>query len=367
MRQLGQWSIRVGGIFALLLGAASSGFAQPSLFSNTKNWANLPDKDDKPTVEAKDALVENFLPAEDPPIPARIRSGWFGDFGALFAMPRFHGNRFSSDFRSLLTQQFPSMDVTTIGRSYGIDFGIGYRLESLGEVRIHYRGNYGQNQQTVPTNLPILALAPTIRILTGSLGVNLSPITGILNGLSAVSYRSRFEMNTVDPLLGTDWVEVYPKWEVKLEAGGRYGSFMLEDRGDNPFIHQMARTTYSGGGPLAALGFQHQIVTLAESVPTWFYGRVEGSYLFGSANQTLDERINGLSSILYQNSSHASTSRGTPRVGAEVGLSITDMTHLHLRVQVGYQFDRWYTVGNVDNSRLNLTLNGAFVRVEWNY
>ena len=89
---------------------------------------------------------------------------------------------------------------------------------------------------------------------------------------------------------------------------------------------------------------------------------VDVAVLIGQDQQTFAE--NNTVANFVSITEPTRTTLVVPTIQAQVGLSYTPPRFEHLRFRVGYQFEQWFNLGNVQNSSLNLTTQGGFLRGE---
>jgi len=92
------------------------------------------------------------------------------------------------------------------------------------------------------------------------------------------------------------------------------------------------------------------------------YTRASG-VLFGDGQLTFREAEAG-EATRVERERHGQT---VPTLEVEVGISGWSSEHPGLRLQLGYRYERWWSVGGVGDSRLDLTLHGLFLRWERSY
>jgi hypothetical protein len=350
----------------LLPSDAARAEEKPSLFSDSKTWASLPHPEEKVPFAEANNNPDGFLGAFDPPPQARVRAGWFGEFGAAVMSPRFAksrsanvldaaSNRIGPTFPNI----FPVLETVGIDRAYGPEVAFGYRTPGVGELQIRYQGVYAEESEK-------LQVVPGFPYSMTNSGIPIDQILQ-LNALTTTRYRTRFRTHAADAIVSTDTLPVGEGWDFKLGGGVRFATFFLEDRGESKLITQSARNTFEGLGPLVGFDLNRRLLRQEDGFLAWIHTRVEGSYLFGDANHTLEETFSAPVVLIPPKRIRTTVEQSAPRVAAEIGFSFADLPTHHVRGTVGYRYDRWFEVGKSGGWDFDLVMQGAFVRVEWNY
>ena len=173
--------------------------------------------------------------------------------------------------------------------------------------------------------------------------------------------RSRLDMNTVDLDYGSRGIPLGPLWLVRWQAGAKLASVFFDSRADGPTLERHISNSFFGAGPHAAFSLTR---TLGNSGLA-LYGRFDGGVVFGEVRQKFSETVwAGDTPIAYGKTSQA-INRGIPMLNAQIGLSASPFSGRFGRWQAGYQFEQWWTIGNVGASTGDLILHGIFAR--WTY
>lgn len=332
---------------------------KPSLFSDSKTWASLPHPEEKVPFAEANNNPDGFLGAFDPPPPARVRAGWFGEFGAAVMSPRLSGTRSSNVLSPVFRTIFPTLETVGIDRAYGPEVAFGYRNPGVGELQIRYQGVYAEESEK-------LAVRPRFPYSMTDNGIPIDQIIQ-LNSLTTTRYRTRFRTHAADAIVSTDALPLGSGWDFKLGGGVRIASFFLEDRGEGKLITHSARNTFEGLGPLVGFDLNRKLLRQEDGFLAWIHTRVEGSYLFGDANQTLEETFSPPVVLIAPSRVRTTVEQSAPRIAAEIGFSFADLPTHHVRGTIGYRYDQWFQVGKSGGSDFDLVMQGGFVRVEWNY
>lgn len=175
--------------------------------------------------------------------------------------------------------------------------------------------------------------------------------------------RSRLDVNVVDLDYANREFSLGPNWDMRWKIGGRLASAFFDSRVTGEERWEKTSNNFFGGGPHIGLDLWHCLGTPEVSV----FGRVETSFLVGEIHQSFEESfapVTGLGS----GEADAEQTQAVPVLNVEVGLGwAPEWAGRRLRFALGYQYERWWYLGEIGDSRGDLTVQGLFVRGEWNY
>jgi hypothetical protein len=282
-----------------------------------------------------------FLDPQDLPPP-----GWFGTVEVDVIGPHLK-NRLNSSValevapRSVMVVgaspkplQLPGveLDWTAAPR-----FELGYRLpEGFGEFLLAYRFLATDGRAAIP---------------------NTNGIEGFL--------RTRLEMDVVDLAYASREVAVLPGCDMRWYVGARLGHIYFDNRGERLFAEARTSNSFLGAGPLAALELRHR----CGSVPGLdLFVRTEGAIVVGRIKQSFEETVSLGGGAAAGGAASANGSQTSPVLHIKAGLGYQAAWGSHpLRFALGYNWEQWWLVGRLGDSRADLTDQGIFVRAEFNY
>ena len=177
--------------------------------------------------------------------------------------------------------------------------------------------------------------------------------------------RSRMNFNIIDLLYASHESSLGPLWDMRWDAGVRLTNFYYDTRATSPALEQRASNDFRGGGPKAGLGLRRFIA----SVPGLSVGgRVDGAFLFGRYRQRFEEVDTPAGGPPVGGAAILPTG-GTVTVGvleANVGYAPGWMCG-RTRIEAGYRYERWWSIGEAQTNRGVLELQTLFVRWTYNY
>jgi hypothetical protein len=215
-------------------------------------------------------------------------------------------------------------------------FELGYRLpDNRGEFLLSYRS--------------IVAEGNEVQSSFDPLG----------DGLS----HSRLNFNAVDLDYGWRLVGPGSPWDVTWRAGVRVAAVYYDTQTVGRILEQRETSNFVGAGP--HLGFD--VWRRIDGTGLAVFGRLEGAVVIGNISQSFEEMVRFPDDTLVGGASHSDHIQGVPVLGFQVGLGYAPQKNDHLRLAVGYQFERWWYIGDAGPSEGDLTAQGLFFRAEFNY
>jgi len=234
-------------------------------------------------------------------------------------------------------------------------------------------GNFFTDTVTLPTadmdlggavlfNLRYKGLGPGV--LSASYRLLASEGNNVLSGIDPtgdVFLRSRLNMNTIDLDYGNHPRELGPAWLLKWDVGARIATVYFDSFATGPLLDLQTTNYFVGAGPHASVALTRKIGDLDLAL----YGKVDGSFVFGQVRQQFSETVFDFTTPVAFGYTAQSATRGVPVLSAQIGLSGAPCNGRWGRWQVGYQFEEWWSIGDVGASRADLILHGIFGR--WTY
>ncbi len=185
--------------------------------------------------------------------------------------------------------------------------------------------------------------------------------------------KSRLDMNVIDLDYGSWEYALGPFWDMRWKAGVRVATVFFDSRatvdlfpGHSGIVAgARASNFFVGAGPHAGLQLFRKLGATGLSL----YAGLEGAVVIGSINQSFEETLTfdalggrGIGAAANQDQVQA-----VPVLGLEAGLRWAPRNSEHVRFTLGYQFEAWWYVGDVGDSRAEVTDQGFFFRSEFNF
>jgi hypothetical protein len=171
--------------------------------------------------------------------------------------------------------------------------------------------------------------------------------------------RTRLDMNIIDFDYNSGWLSPAPRWQWKWDVGARIAAIYYDTEVGNEFLYQSARNNFFGAGGHGGLQLERQLPVL----PAFgFFGKIDGSVLIGKIDQhfnetTFDANGNLEGSILEQRKTQS-----VEELSFETGISYRPWNDETLRFELGYEYEHWFSLGNIDGSSASLSTQGVFLR-----
>jgi hypothetical protein len=179
----------------------------------------------------------------------------------------------------------------------------------------------------------------------------------------AATVRSRLNLQTFDlDYLRNDcplWWDAALSWYV----GARLQIVFFDTQAQSAATYQQARNYFFGAGFHG--GFT---VTRPVSEGWQLFGRFDAGLLGGyNTVQNFVVRTTDPQNGTLAGEGNQEQSQFAPSLTAQAGLSWTPAGMPRLCVWGGYQFEQWYNLGRVKDSRGDLSTHGLFLSGEWNF
>lgn len=316
-------------------------------------WAQESLPPPAPTSSAAPAAGPVFLPPPPPPgavapvYPAPADPawewvpppGWFANFELDLVGPHVK-NRLVAPVQVdglpfLSSVHLPSaeLDWTAMPR-----FELGYRMkDDLGELAAAFRFLYTEGEQTVPG----------------------------YDFFGPGWLTSRLNLNVLDLDYRTGAFDLGPRgtyaslWACQWAVGLRLANVFFDSRAQGRFLEQRTSNLFVGLGPHAALQMERRFGDTGLSL----YGKLDAAVPIGRVSQAFEEVVhfNGDGGALG-GATRQSGTQATPTLTFQVGLSWQPPRYDFSRFALGYYYEQWWYVGQLEASRGDLTLQGLFFR-----
>jgi hypothetical protein len=216
---------------------------------------------------------------------------------------------------------------------------LGYRFwEGLGELMVSYRLLVTDGWQ-------------------GLAGFDIDGGDGIL--------RSRLSVNSFDFDYASREYSLDPHWDMKWRAGVRLATVYFDSCAEAFFLAQKTSNHFIGAGPHVGLDLWRSFNAPGLGIFT----RLDAAELLGEVSQRFSESIaNEDGKIIASDGLHVTSTQGIPVLSFQVGLGWVSCWHHHWsRLAIGYEFERWWQIGNAGDSSAELTDQGVFFRAEFQF
>jgi len=208
--------------------------------------------------------------------------------------------------------------------------GVGYRFAELGEITLTYQLIDGQGT----TGLASLA------------------------GTGPASLRSRLNVNVADLEWWGSEISLGQLWDMKWHAGVRFASIYSDTQANNAMVTEGVSNLFNGAGPCGGLDLWRALPLPGLAL----YSRFFGAYVVSPLHHTYQLGLRGVYAVNHAGSGgppqpgDLQSPLGTPLIlDAEVGLGYTPPWARWVRFSGGYQFQGWFTLGNMGASSENST------------
>jgi len=190
--------------------------------------------------------------------------------------------------------------------------------------------------------------------------------SAIIPGFNVVGdglLHSRLNLNVLDLDYASREFALGPNWDMKWKVGARLANVFFDSRVDGLFVDQRTSNFFLGAGPHAGLDLGRRLGDSGLSLFT----RSEGAVLIGRITQSFEETFFFNDGTPLGGATIQRQVQAVPLLSFQVGLGWTPPWSQDLRLALGYQFERWWYLGRVGDSRAELTVQGIFFRGEFRY
>jgi hypothetical protein len=222
-------------------------------------------------------------------------------------------------------------------------FELGYRWgQGTGELIFAYRFLTTDGNQTI-TGRDVPAFAP------------------------AAALRSRFDLQVVDLDYGSYERSLGPLWDMKWRIGLRFANIYFDSRAANAGLEERTSDRFVGVGPHLALDLRRWI---GDSGLAWF-GRLDASSPIGRIAQSFEEVATAPGAAPVGGAVRNASYYPPVSLGIQLGVTWAPARSDCFRMTAGYTYEHWWDTGTLFTtpplSRAEITIQGLFVRAEWNY
>ncbi|HXG10234.1 MAG TPA: Lpg1974 family pore-forming outer membrane protein, partial [Gemmataceae bacterium] len=226
-------------------------------------------------------------------------------------------------------------------------FEVGYRLpDELGELLVSYR---------------FLVTEGCVR---GSSADDLF--------FSRGSLKSRLDLQVIDLDYAHREYALGPSWDMKWKFGVRLANLFFDSRTAVRFTDLEvaddftagARTSnyFFGAGPHVGLDLWRRFGGTGLAL----FGRLEGALVVGRIHQAFEE-VFRFDDLALGGATSLDQAQAVPVLNVQAGLGWTPAWQPGVRFAAGYQYEHWWYVGHIGDSRAELWDQGVFFRAEYKY
>jgi hypothetical protein len=178
------------------------------------------------------------------------------------------------------------------------------------------------------------------------------------------NFRSRLNLNQFDLDYASARYSPGPFWDLKWVIGAQLATVFFDSRAENPFFEQHASNYFAGVGPHFGVDADRRF-KLLEGLSA--FGRMDGAVEIGQVRQHFHESAVQADGTVLNGDFSQQKTQTVPVLTLEGGLRYAPPRMEFLHLSTGYQFERWWRLGTVGDSRGELTTQGVFFRAEVDY
>ncbi|HLJ94605.1 MAG TPA: Lpg1974 family pore-forming outer membrane protein [Gemmataceae bacterium] len=170
--------------------------------------------------------------------------------------------------------------------------------------------------------------------------------------------KSRLDMHAIDLDYGSREFSLDPHWDMKWRAGVRLANVYFDSLAVGFFREESTTNHFIGAGPHVGLDLWRTL-----DIPgLGLFLRLEGASVIGQISQGF-ERIVADDTSVAGGATLVHHTQAVPVLHVQAGLNWAPW-YGRTRFALGYEFERWWTIGEAADSRAELTTQGIFMRAE---
>jgi hypothetical protein len=178
--------------------------------------------------------------------------------------------------------------------------------------------------------------------------------------------QSQLDYNVVDFDYGSPTVTLFGSWDWSGRAGIRLGQIYFNSTLTNEIRQDRTSDWFLGAGPHGTLDVQRRLGFLPGLA---LFGSIDAGFLVGQVRQHYYETLFAPGVGSAQANGSVRATQTVPMLDLRAGLRYTPSVNPRLHFALGYDFEEWFNIGNVNGSHSNgrLTTNGAFLTAQLDY
>jgi hypothetical protein len=184
-------------------------------------------------------------------------------------------------------------------------------------------------------------------------------------GANAYDVKSRLTLNQVDLDYQSIRYSPLARYTLQYRLGARIAALYYDSTAQNEFDYQRASNYFAAAGPHAQLDFERQFTAIPELS---LLGRIDGAVLFGPIQQRFAENLSDGGGVLSGETTDRKNETA-PTLTLQFGVNYRPLgpTREDLKISLGYQFEEWWSVGKIGDSRGDFMAQGFYLRGEWDF
>lgn len=176
------------------------------------------------------------------------------------------------------------------------------------------------------------------------------------------SIWSRVDLNEAGINYSTSEHPLGALWSFRWELGARLASIYSDSYAFGYLLSQKTTNHFIGAGPQIAFDLTREIPETGLAL----FSRIDAAEYLGRIEQKLGSRLGDPSFPIGYGGACQDGSQAVPYVGVQTGLSwLSEMGQY--RLTAGYEFNQWWNIARLGDSRGDLQAQGLFLRAEFNY
>lgn len=174
--------------------------------------------------------------------------------------------------------------------------------------------------------------------------------------------KSRLNVNVINLDYSSREFSLGGHWDMKWKVGVKLASIYFDSEAVGLFMEQRTSNDFRGIGPHVGLDLRRWL----DSPGVALFARVEGASLVGQVRQSFEETFTFDDGSMIGAATLQEKTQAVPYLNVQVGVGWTLSSNHHwLRFATGYEFEQWWYLGQINDSKAELTVQGVFFRGEW--
>jgi hypothetical protein len=175
--------------------------------------------------------------------------------------------------------------------------------------------------------------------------------------------HSSLDFNVLDLAYGSGYFAPGPYSDLQYTIGVRIAQAFFDSRAEDAIREVRTSNHFFGAGPLAALEWRRRLDVPGLAV----YSRLEGAVPLGSIHQGFEEVFKFSNNVKFGSALSQHQTQAIPTLSFDFGLGWTPQWSRFSRFSAGYHIERWWELGEVNNSSADVTTQGFFFKGEFSF